>query len=235
MKLGTRSVLVGALLALSCGGKTSTAKLDAAKSTVTADKTTATANGTDEITLTITTVDTDGAPFNVSGATVNMTGDGNNFDQPTGGSSQGVMSCRVRSEKAEAKTITVSVKVDGADVSLPGSQAVTFVPGPVESIKFTTQPSNVQVGAAMSPAIVVTAFDGKGNVTADETLLIALRITGNNVPNIDGGVGSTDGGVVVFDSVTFDGPGTDLGMQARCQGCSQPWADDATAHFNVTQ
>ena len=226
------SLLVSALLVLSCGSK-STAKFDASKSTVTVDKTSATANDVEEISVTIKTVGDDGAAYAVDSATISVTGTGNTIAQPQGASNGSTVG-RVRSTKAETKTISVSVKADGADVTLPQTQEVTFAPGEVNSIEFTTQPTNVQVGAAMTPAIVVTAYDNHGNVAPGEALTIALRITGTNVPNLDGGVGVTDGGVVVFDSVTFDGPGTALGMQARCQGCSQPWATDATATFDVT-
>lgn len=228
------SVLSAAVLALSCGSANKAApKFDAAKSTVTVDKASATANGAEEITVIITTVDEDGAAFTVDSATVSVTGDGNTLTQPQG-VLNGTATAGVRSTKAEAKTISVSVKAAGADVALPQTQAVTFVPGPVSSIHFTTQPSNVQVGAAMSPAVVVTALDGSGNVAPQPSLLISLRLTGIGVPGMDGGVGSTDGGVVVFDALTFDAPGTDLGMQAHCQQCSEPWADDATVLFNVT-
>lgn len=230
-----RSPLLFAALLLSCGPATKpTGKFDASKSTITLDKTSAVADDVEQISVTLKTFDEDGAPYDISSATLSLTGEGNSFSQPAGGTSTGSVSGSVRSKKAEEKTLSVTVKDGDTDVALSQTHTVTFVPGPVESIRFTTEPSDVQVGAAMNPPVVVTAFDRYDNVAPGETLLISLRVTGTGVPNLDGGVGTTDGGVVVFDALSFDGPGTNLGMQARCQGCSQPWASDATTSFNVT-
>ncbi len=231
------ALLAMALPVLSCSQpEDASPKLDAAKSSVTVDSATAVADGVDEIIVTVSTVDEAGEPFEPEGVTISMTGEDNNVSQPsaTGSTVDG----RVRSGRAEVKTISVTVKAGGEDVAIGEPLEVTFTPGPIDHIEFTTQPHDVAVGVALNP-IIITVYDNKGNVAPEPSINIYLRITGVNVPNMSGGEAkATVNGVATFDNVTFDGPCTGfcttIGMQARQDG-EPGWAVDATTEFTVTQ
>ncbi|MCX5752559.1 MAG: Ig-like domain-containing protein [Candidatus Krumholzibacteria bacterium] len=150
----------------------------AAASTVTVDKTTVVADGTDGVTVTVTVKDAQNNPISGSSVTIESTGTSNTITQPgelTG--LDGVAVGTVKSTKAEGKDITA--KVEGVEVST--KPHVTFTAGP-----FSASTSDVQVDKTTAVAdgvdaiaVTVYALDAQGNGIAGKTVTIAATGSGN--------------------------------------------------------
>src|SRR3569623_397572 len=180
-----RSLLVVAIsVALwgGCGG--SSGSLDLEASTLSVDRHTAVADGSDAFARTAHLVDTSGHPVAGCAVTFAATGSGNTISAPATTSTSGDASGSLSSRVAEQKSITASVECQGEAASpLVTSADVQFTHGPVTQLAFVVQPSNTDVDVALAPAVVIAVEDGDGNVATDAagTISVALATNPGNV------------------------------------------------------
>jgi Big-like domain-containing protein/invasin-like protein len=112
------------------------------------------------------------------------------------------------------------------------SVSFTVTPGPASQLAFTTQPSPVAAGAAIAPAIVVTARDALGNTATSFNDSVTVAIGAN------AGGGTLSGtrklpavsGVATFADLSLDKVGTGYTLSAAAAGL----AGATSGGFNVT-
>jgi hypothetical protein len=129
---------------------------------VAVDKPTVTANGADSVTVTVFVGDQHGNAISGSVVAVEATGSSNSILPPAGLSlSDGRMIAKVRSTKAELKTI--SARVGG--VLVTNTRNVTFVPGPFSAAQsdVAISPSTVVANGTDTTVVTVTVKDAQGN------------------------------------------------------------------------
>src|SRR5216117_1684151 len=59
---------------------------------------------------------------------------------------------------------TLTASASGGGLAAPTSAAFDVAPGPATQLEFTVEPTTVTAGAALAPALQVTARDGAGNL-----------------------------------------------------------------------
>ena len=105
---------------------------------------------------------------------------------------------------------------------------------PGTKLVFLNQPSNVQVGAAISPTVQVAVQNNNNQTVTTSTASIALSIvpgTGATGAVLMGGTAQTaTGGVVGFNNLRIDLAGTGYQLLATAQGLTSV----ASAAFDVT-
>lgn len=137
--------------------------VDLSRSTLSVNKTTAVANGSDQIVATLTARDSNGEPVAGFAFTVQATGSQNTLTQPAPTDSNGVTQAVLVSTRAEGKSVTASLN----GTALGSSATVTFIPGPPAKLSLRVPPpSEVQLGALM-PAVRVAVEDLFGNLVTD--------------------------------------------------------------------
>lgn len=113
---------------------------------------------------------------------------------------------------------TLSASVTG----LPSitSNAFDITPGAATQLVYTNQPSNANAGAQIAPAVVLTAFDGMGNVATGFGGVVSIAITGGTGTSgavLSGAVAAAAvNGVASFGtlSINLSGTGYTLGASA---------------------
>lgn len=215
-----RSSALALLLVLGCGQPT--VKVDAAKSTAMAGKTSAVADLSDTITITVTLLSADGRPVSKQPLTVAVSGTGTSFDVngtsdvTTGTSDQrGQVFVNLRSSVAEQKTVTLT----SADVTLDAKPTLTFEPGPLRALVFRQQPSTVRAGQVMTPAVRLGAEDARGNAIRSTDETVSVRLVRSTAGVLTGGAARpfVDGGVV-FDGLSIVPPQTGYVLRAESSG-----------------
>jgi CubicO group peptidase (beta-lactamase class C family) len=100
-----------------------------------------------------------------------------------------------------------------------GTADVTFVAAPTR-LAFTVQPGNVQVGSALTPAVVVSATDAAGNVATSFSGTITIAIGNNPGGSTLGGTRSiaAQNGMARFTNLTLDRAGTGYTLSASASG-----------------
>jgi hypothetical protein len=155
---GSTSVGVGHTVNVAGPASPSRSSVSAAPTPITAS------SGTSLATITVTVRDA----FNnlVQGATASLaaTGTNNTLTQPVGTTDvNGQITGTLSSTTAEAKTITATVN---NTVTVAQTAGVTVNPATAHHLTFTTQPQSVALGKAITPPVVVTAWDPFGNVAS---------------------------------------------------------------------
>src|SRR3569623_3165469 len=168
--LGRRLLVVAISVALwgGCGG--SSGSLDLEASTLSVDRHTDVADGSDAIAMTAHLVDTSGHPVAGCAVTFAATGSGNTISAPATTSASGDASGSLSSRVAEQKSITASVECQGEAASPLATSA---------DVQFT----HTDVDVALAPAVVIAVEDGDGNVATDAagTISVALATNPGNV------------------------------------------------------
>src|SRR5439155_3639809 len=84
--------------------------------------------------------------------------------------------------------------------------AFDITPGTATQLVFTVQPSTTVAGAAISPAVQVSALDGAGNVVPSFTGSVTVTLGNNPGGSTLGGTTTTAavGGVATFSTLTLD-------------------------------
>ncbi|MBL8953478.1 MAG: hypothetical protein JNK82_22070, partial [Myxococcaceae bacterium] len=209
---------------------------DPQSTTVTLRTTAPVAHHTPELELFTTSLDADGVPSPSATVKIEATGTGNTsrlmgtaLDKDTG-----KVTGLLRSSVAEEKTVTVTLTHEGTDVVLAMKPKVTFVPGPVQQLRFISQPSDTVAGAIMTPPVRIAVMDDKGNIVHAPPLMVNVRIVEGTAGAVlsGGGMRETVDGGLVLDMLSIDRPGFQYGMQVRQVG-SPGFADDSV-RFNVT-
>jgi Big-like domain-containing protein/invasin-like protein len=214
------------LLAIELKAGSSGPSVSASNSTVSAS-TPITAGGAGS-TITVTAKDGSGNP--ISGATVVLaaTGSGNTLTQPASTTNaSGVATGTLASTVAESKT--VSATINGTAITQQAT--VTVNPAAASTLAFTTQPSNTQANAPITPAVAVEIRDQFGNhVNSSATVGMAI---GTN-PGSGTLAGTTSkaavNGVASFSDLAINNTGTGYTLAASSTGLSNA----TSAAFNIT-
>ncbi len=112
------------------------------------------------------------------------------------------------------------------------STAFNISPGPTTQLVFTTQPSNVAAGGAITPAVVVTAQDAQGNTTTAFVGAVTVAIGTNPATGVLSGTKTVNAvaGVATFSTLNIDKPGTGYTLTAS----SGILTNLPSSAFNVT-
>jgi alpha-tubulin suppressor-like RCC1 family protein len=168
--------------------------------------------------LSVTVTDALGNP--VSGVTVNWTTTNGGTLSPTGGptNAAGVASATWTLGTALG-TQTASAAVSGLNGS-PISFGATATIGPATQLVFTRQPTNATAGAAILPAIVVTARDAGGNTATAYIGAVTLTLGANpGASTVSGTATATAvGGVATFSNVSVNKAATGYTLVANATG-----------------
>lgn len=204
-----------------------TVAVDAAKSSLEADRTSAVANNQDSVRITATVRDADGKGLGGVKVTFSVTG---GADQSSNTSNDGLANANFSSEKAEEKTVTVKAELNGVTTEL-GSKTLTFVAGPAEGIRFKVQPTTTKAGVAISPAVVLEVTDGRGNVvTNDNAFMASVRLVRSNGGSVQNGAATVAvNGLITFPNLVINRVQTGYALRAE----TTSGAADESVMFDV--
>ncbi|PYP29442.1 MAG: hypothetical protein DMD55_01505, partial [Gemmatimonadetes bacterium] len=234
-KAGTGYTLTAATAGLS--GATSTAfnvvagTISATQSTVVAAPTVITA-GSGAATITVTARDAAGNPVNGAAVVLTATGTGNTLTQPaTPTDANGVATGSLTSTVAGSKTVTASL---AGGITATHTAVVTVTAGAATQLAFTVQPPNGAAGAALTPAVQVTARDAQGNVATDftGTVTVALGVNPGSATLSGPTSVAAVSGVATFSSLSIDKVGTGYTLTAVDPG--EGLSGATSTAFNIT-
>ena len=102
------------------------------------------------------------------------------------------------------------------------STAFDITPGTATQLAFSVQPSNIVAGAAISPAVQVSALDGAGNLVPTFAGSVTIALGNNPGGSTLGGTTTvaTAGGVATFTTLTLDKAAPGYWLTATSTGLS---------------
>src|SRR5436853_2713788 len=108
------------------------------------------------------------------------------------------------------------------------SAAFDITPGTATQLAFTLQPTTTVAGAAISPAVQVTALDAAGNPVPGYSGNVAVTLGNNPGGSTLGGTTSVEtvSGVASFSKLTLDKTGTGYWLTASANGLSTATSRD---------
>src|SRR6059058_4152657 len=122
----------------------------------------------------------------------------------------------------------------GAAAGLPAATSAAFnvTPGTAAKLVFTVQPSNTAAGAAITPAVQVTAQDAQGNTASGFTGTVTVGLGANPVGGTLSGhtTVAASAGVATLADLSLDRAGTGYTLTAAGGGLSGA----TSAAFNIT-
>jgi hypothetical protein len=111
------------------------------------------------------------------------------------------------------------------------SAAFNITPGPANRLAFTVQPAASSAGAAIAPAVQVTARDAQGNTATSFTGGVTLTLGTNPVAAVlSGATTNAVAGIATFSGLSVDKAGTGLTLVATATGLTAA----TSSPFNVT-
>src|SRR5207248_10936116 len=112
------------------------------------------------------------------------------------------------------------------------STAFDITPGTANQLAFTVQPSNTLAGAAMSPAVQVSALDAAGNPVPSFTGTVTVALGTNPGGSTLSGTTTVAAanGVASFSPLTLDKTGTSYALTATAAGLTPT----TSSGFNIT-
>src|SRR5207244_2825576 len=112
------------------------------------------------------------------------------------------------------------------------STAFDITPGTANQLAFTVQPSNTMAGAAMSPAVQVTALDAAGNLVPSFTGSVTVALGSDPGGSTLSGTTTVAAvnGVAIFSPLTLDKTGTSYALTATAAGLTPA----TSSGFNIT-
>src|SRR5690349_15809913 len=112
------------------------------------------------------------------------------------------------------------------------STGFDIVPGTASQLVFSVQPSNTVAGAAISPAVVLSALDAAGNLVPTFTGTVTIALGSNPGGSTLAGTTAVAavGGQATFSTLTLDKTGTGYWFAASSTGLSNA----TSSSFNVT-
>lgn len=220
--------VASALLAVELvAGGSSGPTVSASNSTVTAAPSSITAGGSGS-TITVTAKDGSGNP--ISGATVVLaaTGSGTTLTQPAtttdaNGVATGTFAATI------AGSDTVSATINGTAITQRAPVSVS--PAAAAALAFTTQPSNTQANAPITPAVTVDIRDQYGNhVNSPASVGVAIG-TNPGSGTLSGTSPQTAvNGVAAFSDLAINNTGTGYTLVASSTGLTSA----TSTAFNIT-
>jgi Big-like domain-containing protein/fibronectin type III domain protein len=180
----------------------------------------AVANGSSQVTITVTVRDTGGSPIANAQVFLSSTGTGNTIMQPDPTDDKGSTSGRISSTVGEVKTITAAL--GGAGSTIVVTTHVEFtVPMPV-NLLFSTQPGNTAPHAILSPAVLVKAVDADNLPFNGPSVSITISLVDTATPTgatLSGSVTvNTTNGIAKFDTLSIDKAGAGFKLTAKANG-----------------
>lgn len=150
---------------------------DPMASTVSVDRATATADGADTVTITVTVLDITGRPMAGQMVLLGATGARDQMTQPSAATdANGVATGSLTSTRAENKTISALV----GSTAIAQQATIRFDAGPEAVVVFQAQPSSAAAGAPIAPAVVAAIQDSYGNpVSATDVVTLTLLDPGS--------------------------------------------------------
>ena len=188
--------------------------VSASQSTVTASSPIEASSGTSQSTITVTAKD--GFGNVISGATVVLgaTGSNNTLSSPPNTDGTGVSTATFSSTTAESKTVSATVN----GIGITQTATVVVNAGTATQLVYTTQPSNTPELTNITPAIVVKAEDGFGNVDPTFGSSVSVAIDADPNGGLSDLLGTTTqtavAGVATFGDLQIDLPGNGFTLQA---------------------
>ena len=210
------------------GGPSPDAKLNVEDSMFTVDRLSGVvADGQDHATITITLRDDRGQPMAGQLVQLSATGEGTLLTQPLATDANGVTTGRLASTVADDKMLSASV----GSTQLAGAATVRFVPGAAAKLAFVVQPTPVQAGATMTPALQVRIEDASGNLAEYAHNGVTLTL-GNNpsAATLPHEFAQAQGGIATFSTVSLDKVGVGYTLVASADGLTSV----TSAPFDVT-
>lgn len=180
------------------GSPTGSALVDVLASSFEVDKTTATADGQDAISLTIRLVTPSGTGAVAVPVTVAMSGSGNTIVPATVlTESNGAVTVALRSTKAEGKELSVRVQQGSL-----GSTSIAFVPGPVDPARslLTSSPRHQRANGTDEAVITFALRDATDNPIPSSAVTVTIGGDGNTV-SVGGSAQPTSAGAGSSDVV----------------------------------
>jgi hypothetical protein len=137
------------------------------RSTLVTDKKQAIANSVDEVTVTIYVKDTSGKPISGKSVAIAVSGTGNTITPQTAETSAlGEATIKIRSTKAELKTVTATVGEE--QIELNASATLQFVPGPVAKISISANPATLWADGESESTLKITVLDAQNNPMSEQ-------------------------------------------------------------------
>src|SRR5947208_6043545 len=158
---------------------------------------------------------------------------------PSGGTLAGTTTVAAVSGVASFASLSIAKVGTGytltaAAAGLPAATSATFnvPPGTAAKLVFTVQPSNTAAGAAITPAVQVTAQDALGNTASGFTGTVTVALGANPVGGTLSGhtTVAASAGVATLADLSLDRAGTGYTLTAAGGGLSVA----TSAAFNIT-
>src|SRR5881409_3171768 len=160
---------------------------------------------------------------------------------PSGGTLAGTTTVAAVSGVASFASLSIAKVGTGytltaAAAGLPAGTSATFnvTPGTAAKLVFTVQPSNTAAGAAITPAVQVTAQDALGNTASGFTGTVTVALGANPVGGTLSGhtTVAASAGVATLADLSLDRAGTGYTLTATAAGGGLSGATSAA--FNIT-
>jgi hypothetical protein len=142
----------------------------AAKSSLAANPSSVTANGSAAITITVTARDANSNLVSSVPVQLTATGSANTFAPTSGSTKSGVFTATLASTKAESKTVTATL----AGFTLMGT--VSFTPGPVSVVTLAAVPFSLPADGVAQSTLSGTVKDAQGNGLSQAVTLSATGV-----------------------------------------------------------
>lgn len=180
-------------------------------SMVEVDRTSAVA-GVEQVTVTVTAIDSVGAP--IVGASVQLVVAGTSNIVAHAPLTDALGKTTAKWSSTLAGPIGIDAIVNGTPVSGP---TVTFAPGPAAKLGFKQQPSLVVAGAPFSPAVIVETQDVNGNHVDTNSGYVSLSLDANPGATWLGGIVyvAVQNGVAVFSATRVNVAATGYSLRAE--------------------
>jgi hypothetical protein len=118
--------------------------------------------------------------------------------------------------------VTITATIEGVS----GTAAIAVRPGPPVRLAFRVQPSDVEAGEEISPAVEVVILDADGNQTADERAVTITLADNPGGASLDGTTTrDADNGVATFANLRLNRPGTGYRLGASAEGLTGATSD----------
>jgi adhesin/invasin len=168
--------------------------------------------------VTVTVQDAFGAPL--AGAAVAWSSAGGSLQPPSGGTdAQGHASATFTPSTTGAAAIAAAVSAGGTTITLSTTVTTTSGGSGTLQLSFLTQPSDARADEEMEPAVVVVIQDGSGTVVTSATDMVTLTLSGGTAgARLEGGHRAAKRGVVTFEKLRVDRPGTGYRLVAAVAG-----------------
>jgi hypothetical protein len=150
---------------------------------------------------------------------------------PSGGTLSGLMTVTATSGVATFSTLAINLVGAGYTLTTSAtgvtgatSDPFNVAPNTASVLVFTSQPTNTTAGAAITPAVVVTARDNQGNTATGFTGSVTIAIGTNPGSSTLGGTATVAAaaGVATFSTLSLNRTGTGYTLSASFPGMTQP-------------